>query len=52
MSLQEYLLAKLTEEARERRGVLGACRSANGGGLTLKEAAEYIGAEVMPRVKS
>jgi hypothetical protein len=48
MSLQEYLLAKLTEEARqptpkefwERVG-----QRTGGGNLTPKEAAEYIRAE-------
>jgi antitoxin FitA len=48
MSLQEYLLAKLTEEARqptpkefwERVG-----QRTGGGSLTLKEAVEYIRAE-------
>ena len=47
MSLQEYLLAKLTEEARQPtlNEFLQRVGQRTGGKLSLKEAVEYIRAE-------
>ena len=47
MSLQEYLLAKLTEEARQPtpKEFWERVGQRTGGRLSLKEAAEYIRAE-------
>jgi hypothetical protein len=47
MSLQEYLLAKLTEGARQPtlEEVLGRAGQRTGGHLSLKEAVEYIRAD-------
>lgn len=47
MSLQEYLLAKLTEEARQPtlNEVLERAGRRTGGSISLKEAVEHIRAE-------